>query len=151
MTSLPELLADCDARNIRLAATGDGGLTIDAPQDALTPDLMGRLKAHKGELLAILRPAVAPNGATTTRAGSEAELAERQPGAAPEAMRWEDCLDPPAPCPECATLELWQTLAGNWRCLWCDPPIRARRLAELAGRIRRQKSRRNTTGRKGQY
>jgi len=151
MTSLAELLTDCDARGIRLVAAGDGELTIDAPQDALTSDLTGRLKAHKAELLAILRLVVAPDGATTAPAAGEAEPAESRPEAAPEAIRWEDSLNPPDPCPECGTLELWQTLAGNWRCLRCDPPIRARRLVELAGRIRRQKSRRNTTGLRGQY
>ncbi|MBI2826536.1 MAG: hypothetical protein HYX69_17835 [Planctomycetia bacterium] len=31
-------------------------MTIDAPQDALTPDLLDRLKAHKAALLAMLRP-----------------------------------------------------------------------------------------------
>ena len=56
MTNLAELLTDCDARGIRMLATGEDGLTIDAPQDALTPDLMGRLKARKGELLAMLQP-----------------------------------------------------------------------------------------------
>ena len=57
MTALAELLADCRARGIRLIPTGDDRLTIDAPEDALTPDLIERLKACKGELLAILRPA----------------------------------------------------------------------------------------------
>jgi len=80
-------------------------------QPQVTPDLTERLKARKGELLAILRPVVAPDRATTTPAAGEAELAEIRPGAAPEAIRWEDCLDPPDPCPECGTLELWQTLA----------------------------------------
>ena len=51
---LAELLADCDAHGIRLLLAGDGGLTIDAPQDALTPDLLARLKAHKAELLTLL-------------------------------------------------------------------------------------------------
>lgn len=59
MSDLAELLADCDARGIRLHPAGDGGLTIDAPQAALTPDMVARLKAHKAELLALLRPAVA--------------------------------------------------------------------------------------------
>lgn len=54
MTNLVELLAECDAHEIRLSLAGDSELTIDAPQDALTPDLIGRLKAHKSELLAIL-------------------------------------------------------------------------------------------------
>jgi hypothetical protein len=32
-------------------------------------------------------------------------------------------------CPKCGSLELWQTLTGNWRCLHCDPPTTSRRLA----------------------
>lgn len=52
---LADLLAECDAHGIRLLLDDDGGLTIDAPQDALTPDRMDRLKAHKGELLTLLR------------------------------------------------------------------------------------------------
>jgi hypothetical protein len=56
--SLPaDLLADCEAHGIRLAFAGDGGLAIDAPQAALTPDLLDRLKTHKADLLAMLRPA----------------------------------------------------------------------------------------------
>jgi hypothetical protein len=51
---LADLLAECDAHGIRLLLADDGGLTIDAPQDVLTPDLLVRLKAHKGELLAML-------------------------------------------------------------------------------------------------
>lgn len=54
---LAYLLADCDAHGIRLALADGGGLEIDAPQDALTPDLLARLKAHKADLLAMLRPA----------------------------------------------------------------------------------------------
>jgi hypothetical protein len=57
MTELAELLADCDARGIRLHPAGDGGLTIDAPQAALTPDMLARLKCHKVPLLALLGPA----------------------------------------------------------------------------------------------
>ena len=56
MTNLAKLLTDCDARGIRLFLAGDGGLTIDAPQDTVTPDLIERLKAHKSELLTLLRP-----------------------------------------------------------------------------------------------
>ena len=51
---LAEVLADCDAHGIRLLVAEDGGLTIDAPQDVLTPDLMDRLKARKCELLTLL-------------------------------------------------------------------------------------------------
>ena len=71
MSDLAELLADCDAWGIRLHPAGDGGLTIDAPQAALTPDIVARLKAHKAELLALLRPA--PAGQSPTHAHGEAD------------------------------------------------------------------------------
>lgn len=60
MSGLAQLLADCNARGIRLLPADDGGLTIDAPQAVMTAEIMGRLKAHKGELLTRLRPASAP-------------------------------------------------------------------------------------------
>jgi hypothetical protein len=56
MTDLAALLIHCEACGVRLVPTDGGGLTIDAPQAALTPDLLGRLKAHKADLLATLRP-----------------------------------------------------------------------------------------------
>ncbi len=54
--TLTELLADCEAHGIRLAPTAQGGLEIDAPQEALTPERLARLKAHKADLLALLWP-----------------------------------------------------------------------------------------------
>ena len=75
MSGLAALVADCDARGIRLHPAGDDGLTIDAPQDTLTPDLIERLKAHKAELLALLRPVprvapVQPTAKPICRCGS---------------------------------------------------------------------------------
>lgn len=68
MTGMAELLADCDTRGIRLHPAGDGGLTIDAPQATLTPDMVARLRNHKAELLALLRPVpvVEPETAPST-------------------------------------------------------------------------------------
>jgi len=59
MNDPAELLTNCEALGIRLHPAGNGGLTIDAPQAALAPDTVARLKAHKAELLALLRPAPA--------------------------------------------------------------------------------------------
>ena len=53
---LADLLAECDVHGIQLAMADGGGLEIDAPQDTLEHDLLARLKAHKGELLAMLEP-----------------------------------------------------------------------------------------------
>lgn len=57
MTELAQLLADCDARGIRMHPAGDTDLTIDAPHNALTTDLLEQLRARKADLLALLRPA----------------------------------------------------------------------------------------------
>jgi hypothetical protein len=54
-STLADLLADCDAHGIQLLATGDDCLTIDAPQDALKPELVDRIRAHKSELLTLLQ------------------------------------------------------------------------------------------------
>lgn len=44
-----------------------------------------------------------------------------------------------APCPACGSLELWQTVAGAWRCQHCDRAAlaRSRSLAERAERLRK--------------
>jgi hypothetical protein len=52
---LADLFAECDGHGIRLMLADDGGLTIDAPRDVLTCDLLRRLKAQKRELLKRLR------------------------------------------------------------------------------------------------
>lgn len=56
MTALAELLAACDALGICLLPTGEAGLTVDGPRDALTAELLDQLKAHKEELAEKLRP-----------------------------------------------------------------------------------------------
>jgi hypothetical protein len=56
MTDLADLLADCGTRGVRLLPADNGDLTIDAPQNALTAELLDLLKTHKAELLDLLRP-----------------------------------------------------------------------------------------------
>jgi hypothetical protein len=55
MTPTLALLAECDAQGIRLEPDGNGGLVIDSPPGALTPDRLERLRAHKAALLAMLQ------------------------------------------------------------------------------------------------
>jgi hypothetical protein len=66
---LAELLRHCDALGVRLSPAGDGGLSIDAPQAALTTALLDRLAARKADLLALLQPA-APDAIPVCRCGS---------------------------------------------------------------------------------
>ena len=63
-----QLLATCDSLGIRLLPDVDGGLSIDAPQDALKPELLQQLVANKADLLEHLAAeqlrAVIPTSAT---------------------------------------------------------------------------------------
>lgn len=52
---LAELLTECAASGIRLLLPAEGKLVIDAPREALVPELLARLKHHKGELLQVLQ------------------------------------------------------------------------------------------------
>lgn len=53
-TSAIELIAECEALDIRLAARG-ANLAIDAPGDKLTDDLLAQLRAHKQDILAAIQ------------------------------------------------------------------------------------------------
>lgn len=193
MTRMPsilaDLLADCDSHGIRLALADGGGLAIDAPKDALTPELLARLKAHKADLLPMLRPAAELGTCedcgqslteTPTFDGflnlecpgcdrcfgcrpSTGEIAARFAVAPEKAITVSDdesqVIGEVVPCPDCGSLELWQSAAGNlfglthgrWRCMKCDPPTAAQRLPEAADRIRRRANQRaNDTRQNGQ-
>jgi len=58
MTGAPSmvagLLAECESHGVRLLLADDGGLTIDAPEKALTAALIERLKISKPDLVALL-------------------------------------------------------------------------------------------------
>ena len=51
---------------------------------------------------------------------------------------FEELPDLPSPCPQCHSLELWQTMEGGWRCLHCERAEfeRSQELARLAHRLR---------------
>jgi len=123
MRLFTELVADLARLGIRLEAHGNR--LRYSPRSAVTPDLADRMKTHKGELLAILRP----------EAGAAIASDDDQRTDDSEAGRAE-VIDPPGPCPKCGRLELWETLAGDWRCLRCDPPTTARRLRTRAVRLK---------------
>ena len=73
MPLLSGLLAECHAQGIRLVPSDDGDLTVDAPQGALTPDLLEQLRAQKAALVAHLLP----------RCRREARYATSAPAATP--------------------------------------------------------------------
>ncbi|WP_423838938.1 hypothetical protein [Symmachiella dynata] len=55
MITSSEILADCESLGVKLLLIQGGGLAIDAPRDALTPQLLDRLKSHKAAICDALR------------------------------------------------------------------------------------------------
>lgn len=129
--SAADLVTDLAQLGICIEAHGDR--LRYSPRSAVTPDLADRMKAHKGELLAILRRDLnAPVIDLTDAAAvwqAALDLLEGDPLFLPDAMealraadpRWDEpdadnaqvaieVIDPPDPCPKCGTLELWQSL-----------------------------------------
>ena len=67
------LLNEVTRRGIRLEPDGDA-LCYTAPKDLLTPELMAKVKAHKSELLDILRKPGAVFWALTERGAESGEI-----------------------------------------------------------------------------
>lgn len=138
---LLEEMAECGY----LLRLDDAGRLV---KDGLPADLADRVAQHEGDLTQILAheaQKLAAARRTWQAALDELEgdpLFPRLDVLRSADARWVDdpeagerdesteVIDPPDPCLKCGTLELWQSLAGNWRCLRCDPPIKAQRLAE---------------------
>jgi hypothetical protein len=55
-------------------------------------------------------------------------------------VAWDDAIAPALPCPKCGSLELWESMAGCWRCMLCDPPTAALRLLERVETVRERKT-----------
>ena len=159
--SAAQVMTDLARLGIRIEADGDR--LRYSPRSVVTPDLTRRLKAHKGELMAILRSEAPPEDSEPTCCWcGSTRLVDGKQG-----RIWcDDCervawlvlpnkiiradvaslklINPPERCPECDGLELWESVAGDlfgrtpgkWRCLRCDPPTTARRLRERAARLK---------------
>jgi len=137
MSAVSDLLAECQAKGIRLLPAGNGGLTVDASRGVLTNELMEQLRVYKPELVADLRVA---DHRDDDRFEEWVELRRPDGGLSWIHPQHADAdlevIDLPAACPECGRLEMWQTLAGNWRCERCDPPTKSWELMRLAERLK---------------
>lgn len=134
------LLADLERLGIRLEVNGDRLRYY--PRSAATPALMDRLKAHKREILYVLRADEVAHGRHVDHPYSDwiesnepnGDLSWTNPDCPPRNLT---IVDPPDSCPECGTLELWETFGGDWRCIKCSPPVKSRELAKKASELRR--------------
>jgi hypothetical protein len=116
--SAAELLADLARLGIRLDACGDQ-LRFH-PRSALQPDLLARLKTHKAEILAILRPHTATKSPTTLA-----------PAYSLAKFDWSSGYCPGQPVirkgvrhkrESCPSRQSWRHIWGDFYCLDCWPP-----------------------------
>lgn len=106
--SAADLLADLARRGVRLEAAGERLRYF--PRSALTPELLDRLKAHKAELLAMLRAAGQAPPAAQTAAKSAADDLGIVPPARPAEARLEH---PPLPAKPRDKRKTGRRLVGN--------------------------------------
>ena len=136
MTRSEDLVAKLTARGVELVAVGNR--LRFRPQASVTSEDLALLRRHKAELLRLV-------GEDTHGAAASVGL-----------NGWPlDCIDLSQlwPCPLCGTLELWQSMTGDWHCERCDPPTpHAIAFMERAERIRkRANSVHNTTCAEGRH
>jgi hypothetical protein len=118
-----------EARVAGLVVLADGDrLVVRGPRSAAA--MAQRLLEHKAE---VLRALATPAAGTIPAVAASVDHQD-DPGGCDED------LDALAPCPACGSLDLWQTIVGNWRCQHCDAAAlrRSRSWAEKAARLREQ-------------
>jgi len=128
-----ELLIELRSFDVVLTTSGGDALQVDAPVGALSAAVVEQIRRHKPELLRIVAANEALNAPPVSEPdGTEAEVESR------EGLVEHIDLAELAPCPTCGTLELWQSMTGDWRCERCDPMTRGLAFVERAERIRQR-------------
>lgn len=169
--SARQLLAELAHLGVHLEAHGDR--LRYSPRSAVTPELAALMKQFKGELMASLRPSEATSSVCTDCGTSLIETPTFDGFLNLECLECDRCfgcrpqsdevaeeftsrdervtfvdeggerIGEVAPCATCGSFELWQTMAGNWRCQKCDPPLVGRRLRKRAEELRRKYAQNN--------
>jgi len=143
--TIQAILATCHDRGIALSVAGEK-LAVDAPKGALTPGLLDALRQQKPSLLDILQREEGGPEATHCDVESRPEALSAIPANA-DVTPWEECIEPPDPCPGCGSLMFWWDVLGREHCMMCEkpayPPGKAAELRELAKRLRQGGKRRS--------
>jgi len=119
---------------VRVEQIGDE-LVLTAPTQAIADKIEeGRQRIE--QVLAEIKP---PDTDHDLNAWAAAQLGQVSCSAPtlPE-QQAEEVADPPTPCQQCGSLELWQDCGGRWRCTVCEAAglQRSQRLVEQAARLR---------------
>jgi hypothetical protein len=130
MSDATALLATCQQRGIVLHVAGEK-VTADAPQGTLTPDLVAELRQHKAGLVELLKNGRLPIETTASADPNPPET---------DIVPWDECIEPPHPCPKCGSLACWWDALGGQHCIICEKPKHPREKAaelwKLAARLR---------------
>jgi len=136
---LAGLIADLDRAGVK-ELIPEGDRLRYRPKSALTPDLADRLRTHKADLLAVLRPAEAlgegepgpgPFPGWVQAPDTRGRLGLQSPAAPVPFGAWEDLpvwsdsapADPAAsPCYGCGRRHWWRSIHGVVVCGHCHPP-----------------------------
>ena len=136
--TIQAILTACRDRGILLNSSGEN-LGVDAPEGAITPDLMDGFRQHKSSLLGILRRDEDEPDVTQHDVESRHEALPTIPADA-DVTAWEEYIEPPDPCPKCGGLMFWWDALGGLHCMVCDKPKyateKAAELRKLAKRLR---------------
>lgn len=123
-----------------------GEIRVVAPAGVLTAEDKQVLARHKAALLSILAPPVDEereaiqwlDRLSPVEADRIVDEAVRHWERGVETGDWDQAVDQPPPCTKCGSMDFWQNLVGEWRCLSCDPPATAERIRRRAEAIRRK-------------
>ena len=133
-TTVQAILTICHQRGIVLGIAGEK-LTVDAPQGAIEPNLLAQFRQHKVSLLDMLHKGQPGTGTAPLPADPNDAIPPKMGMA-----HWEECVEPPDPCPKCGNLMIWWDVLGGQHCMICDKPTysieKAAELQELAKRLR---------------
>jgi hypothetical protein len=121
--TVDEVLDTLQARDIQLMVEGDQ-LRYDAPEDAITDEVLTLLRQHKAALLALLT--------NPTPAATEDNTGQRPES--PEAVRpSRPFSERPGACYACGTTRRWRSVCGTVVCARCHPPADAALVAGWEG------------------
>lgn len=152
-----DLLGELKSRGVHLEVSEDRHRF--SPRPIVSVNLLARMKEHKADLISILRQ---PDGKPGVHFGFKRDDWETPLASFDDSnleldvcanwdsvvvdvdcaeQEWNKCITPPEACPQCGTLELWESLARNWHCVKCKPPTTAKRLRDFVVRKKQTKNR----------
>ena len=124
VTKAKEIISELSRLGVQVEAVGER--LRFTPKSAVPADLLDRMKAHKRELLAVLSGRLLEGPTAKTDKSPPGELLE--------------AIEPPDPCPECGSLEMWWDIGERIHCMNCEPDgwRRSEELTQVVARLRTQ-------------